>query len=88
MSSTSASCNVGNFGEFPLSISADLAFMDSPAKRVEIDACQRTGSPVRHAHVLPTPWNLIDGSSASWSLPEDFVWYGSEGVLSQWLPFV
>jgi hypothetical protein len=21
-------------------------------------------------------------------LPEEFVWYGSEGVLSQWLPFL
>lgn len=66
----------------------DLAFMDSPAKRVEIEACEITNNPVRHAHVLPTPWNLLDGSAASWSLPEEFVWYGSEGVLSQWLPFL
>ena len=69
-------------------VPTDLAFMDSPAKRIEIQSCRLTDSPVRHAHVLPTPWNLIDGSSASWTLPEEFVWYGSEGVLSQWLPYI
>ncbi|KAL7516011.1 hypothetical protein ACHAWX_001074, partial [Stephanocyclus meneghinianus] len=69
-------------------VPTDLAFMESPARKVEIQECQKTKSPVRHAHVLPTPWNLVDGSAASWSLPEEFVWYGSEGVLSQWLPYV
>lgn len=66
----------------------ELAYMDAPARKVEIKSCKVTGGAVRHAHVLPTPWNLLDGSAASWSLPEEFVWYGSEGVLSQWLPFV
>mmetsp|Transcript_26905 Transcript_26905/g.41207 ORF Transcript_26905/g.41207 Transcript_26905/m.41207 type:complete len:356 (+) Transcript_26905:118-1185(+) len=61
-----------------------LAFMDG-ARRVEIEKCGKTGTAVRHAHVLPTPWNLIDGSAASISLPtEDFAWYGSDGVIGQW----
>ena len=63
----------------------DLAFMESPARSVEIDKCTETGYAVRHAHVLPTPWNLIDGSAPSISLPDDIVWYGSPGVLGQWL---
>jgi hypothetical protein len=66
----------------------DLAFMESPARRVEIDQCSETGNAVRHAHVLPTPWNLIDGSAPSWSLPEDIVWYGSPGVLGQWIQYI
>ncbi|KAL7542547.1 hypothetical protein ACHAXR_011893 [Thalassiosira sp. AJA248-18] len=65
-----------------------LAFMESPARRVEIEKCLETGNAVRHAHVLPTPWNLIDGSAASLSLPENIVWYGSRGVLGQWLPYI
>lgn len=65
-----------------------LAFMESPARSVEIEKCLETGSAVRHAHVLPTPWNLIDGSAPSISLSEDFVWYGSPGVLSQWLKYI
>jgi hypothetical protein len=69
-------------------VPTELAFMEHPAKRVEIEACAFTKSKVRHAHVVPTPWNLLDGSAKSWSLPEEFVWYGSEGVLSQWLPFL
>jgi len=61
-----------------------LAFMDG-ARKIEIEKCSMTGTAVRHAHVLPTPWNLIDGSAASISLPtEDFAWYGSEGVIGQW----
>jgi hypothetical protein len=66
----------------------NLAFMESPARSVEITKCSETGSAVRHAHVLPTPWNLIDGSAPSWSLPEDIVWYGSPGVLGQWIQYI
>lgn len=69
-------------------VPTELAFMESPARRVEIEKCLETGSPVRHAHVLPTPWNLWDGSAASLSLPEDIVWYGSPGVLGQWLKYI
>jgi len=65
-----------------------LAFMESPARRVEIEKCLETGNAVRHAHVLPTPWNLIDGSAPSLSLSDDFVWYGSPGVLGQWLRYI
>jgi pimeloyl-ACP methyl ester carboxylesterase len=69
-------------------VPTELAFMESPARRVEIDKCSESGNAVRHAHVLPTPWNLIDGSAASIKLPEDIVWYGSPGVLSQWLQYI
>jgi hypothetical protein len=62
--------------------------MESPARRVEVEKCLETGNAVRHAHVLPTPWNLIDGEAASLSLPDDIVWYGSPGVLSQWLKYI
>lgn len=69
-------------------VPTELAFMEPPARSVEIEKCIETGSAVRHAHVLPTPWNLIDGSAPSLSLPEDIVWYGSPGVLSQWLEYI
>ena len=69
-------------------VPTDLAFMEAPARSVEIEQCSETGDAVRHAHVLPTPWNLIDGSAPSISLPEDIVWYGSPGVLGQWLTYV
>ena len=70
-------------------VPASLAFMEEPAERIEVRECGiGNNGPVRHAHVLPTPWNLMDGHAESWSLGEEFVWYGSEGVLSQWLPFV
>jgi len=66
----------------------DLAFMEPPAKRVVVEECSITGAPVRHAHVVPTPWNLIDGFAPSWKLPEDFVSYVSEGVLPQWSKYI
>lgn len=69
-------------------VPTDLAFMAEPARVVEVQECSITGVPVRHAHVLPTPWNLLDGSSPSIPLPEDFVWYGSDGVLPKWSSFV
>lgn len=69
-------------------VPTELAFMESPARRVEIEKCSLSGYAVRHAHVLPTPWNLLDGSAASIKLPEDIMWYGSTGVLSQWLKYI
>jgi pimeloyl-ACP methyl ester carboxylesterase len=69
-------------------VPTELAFMESPARRVEIEKCSMSGEAVRHAHVLPTPWNVFDGSAASIKLPEDIIWYGSPGVLSQWLKYV
>ena len=63
----------------------DLAFLDDNfSRRVVVESCSITGGKVRHAHVLPTPWNLIDGYAASISLPEDFLWYGSEGIIDDW----
>jgi hypothetical protein len=69
-------------------VPTELAFMEHPARNVVIDACSDTGKSVRHAHVLPTPWNLIDGYAPSWKLPEDILWYGSPGVLGQWLSYI
>lgn len=69
-------------------VPTDLAFMAKPAIRIEINECEITKVPVRHAHVLPTPWNLMDGSSPSIPLPGDFAWYGSDGVLPKWSSFV
>lgn len=69
-------------------VPTDLAFMEHPARRVVIDGCAITGEAVRHAHVLPTPWNLIDGSAPSWSLPRGIIWYGSPGVLGQWIKYI
>ena len=62
----------------------ELAFMDEPARRVEVSECEITGNPVRHSHVVPTPWNLWNGYAPSIVLPDDFCSYISPGVLSQW----
>lgn len=69
-------------------VPSELAYMEEPARRVEVERCDETGGAVRHAHVLPTPWNLVDGSAPSIGLPEDVVWYGSPGVLGQWLDYI
>jgi hypothetical protein len=66
----------------------ELAFMESPARRVQIEKCDLTGAPVRHSHVLPTPWNLWDGYAPSIKLPDDFASYVSDGVLSQWAKYI
>ena len=66
----------------------DLAFMGEPSRRVIVDRCSVSNAPVRHSHVLPTPWNLWDGYAPSINLPEDYVSYVSEGVLCQWAPYI
>ncbi len=66
-------------------IPTELAFMDKPAKKIEVENCAITGNPIRHAHVLPTPWNLWNGYAPSINLPEDYIWYGSEGVIDEWI---
>lgn len=68
-------------------VPVDLAFMDAPARRIEIEKCN-AGSKVRHAHVFPTPWNLWDGYAASLPLPDDFTWYGSDSVIESWSSYV
>ncbi len=66
-------------------VPTELAFMESPARKIEVENCSITGNPVKHAHVLPTPWNLWDGYAPSIRLPDDFMWYGSEGVIDEWI---
>lgn len=65
----------------------EIAFMEEPANRIEIKECE-LGTKVRHAHVLPTPWNLYDGYAPSLALPEDFTWYGSDSVINMWSEYV
>lgn len=67
-------------------IPTELAFLPPPARSVQLDTCPGTGDLVRHAHVLPTPWNLWDGSAPSIPLP--FTWYGSESVIGEWAKYV
>jgi hypothetical protein len=67
-------------------VPTELAFMDAPSRRIELEACPKTGDKIRHAPVFPTPWNLINGSAPS--IPLNFTWYGSEGVIGQWAQYV
>jgi hypothetical protein len=64
----------------------DLAFMGEPARRVIIEKCSLTNERVRHSHVLPTPWSLLDGYSPSIRL--QFPSYVSEGVLPLWAKYI
>lgn len=78
----------GKLGKGDGIVPTSLAFMESPARRVEVESCDVSGALVRHAHVLPTPWKLLDGSSPSIPLPKDFAWYGSEGVVTKWAQYI
>jgi hypothetical protein len=70
-------------------VPVDLAFMASPARRVIVNTCQISKQPVRHAHILPIPWNLWDGYAPSIKLSEEtYPSYTSPGVLSQWAQFI
>ena len=76
-------------GIVPLELALGL---DAPAGRVELNACSVTQQPIRHAHVLPTPWNLLDGSAASIplstagnALPS---YVSSAGVVHQWANYI
>jgi PGAP1-like protein len=42
----------------------DIAFMESPARRLELSSCPQTARPIRHSHVIPTPWKLWDKNDA------------------------
>jgi hypothetical protein len=67
----------------------DLAFMDPPSRRVIVDECSKSGQVVRHSHVVPTPWNLLNGYTPSIKLPDDsFPSYISEGVITQWAQYI
>lgn len=66
----------------------DLAFLDEPARRVVIEQCPLTNEKVRHSHVVPTPWNLVDGYAPSIRLPTSFPSYTSDGVVSMWAKYI
>ena len=66
-------------------VPSSLSFLEFPAHRVLLEKCLKTGEAIRHSHVVPTPWNLLDGTSPSIKLPEDeFPSYVSSGVVEQW----
>jgi hypothetical protein len=67
----------------------DLAFMEEPARRVVLPECPTTGRPIRHIHVLPTPWNLWDPSAKSISLNDaDATSYVSPDIVAEWSQFI
>lgn len=66
-------------------VPTELALMDLPARQIVLD---NKSLAVRHAHVLPTPWNLLDGAAPSLPLPKDFLWYGSEEVVEEWMGYI
>jgi hypothetical protein len=62
---------------------------DSCVQRINIQQCLLTGKSVQHAHVIPTPWNIMNGYAPSYKLLEESnVWYGSPGVLGQWIEYI
>jgi hypothetical protein len=77
----STSSNIGD-GIVPY----DIAFLNEPAQRVVIEQCQMTKEPVRHSHVIPTPWNLWNGYQSSISVPVPS--YVTEGVVTQWIQYI
>jgi hypothetical protein len=66
----------------------ELGLMEEPANRVVVETAGDTDSPIWHAHVLPTPWSLLNPSAASLKLPQDVLWYGSRDVLREWAPYI
>ena len=65
----------------------------SRVRRINIRQCSLTGKSVQHAHVIPTPWNLVNGYAPSYKLSQDDdsssnIWYGSPGVLRQWIEYI
>lgn len=70
-------------------VPTDLAFLDPPAERVILETCSLTNKPIRHAHVIPTPWNLLRGYAPSIMLKEDdFPSYVTRGVVEQWARYI
>lgn len=67
----------------------DLAFMEEPARKVVLSECPKTGRPIRHIHVLPTPWNLWDPSAKSIELEDaDATSYVSPDIVAEWSQFI
>jgi hypothetical protein len=77
--------NIAGDGIVPIQV----AFLDSPARQVLLDTCPRTNQAVRHAHVIPTPWNLWDGTAPSIALDEDeYPSYVSQSIVGQWARYI
>jgi PGAP1-like protein len=67
----------------------DLAFLEPPARRVVLTKCALTNYPIRHAHVIPTPWNLWNGAAPSIGLDAETIpSYVSPGVVPQWASYI
>mmetsp|Transcript_6550 Transcript_6550/g.13508 ORF Transcript_6550/g.13508 Transcript_6550/m.13508 type:complete len:383 (-) Transcript_6550:1550-2698(-) len=67
----------------------DLAFMEEPAQKIVLPECPATGRPIRHIHVLPTPWNLWDASAGSIRLDDaDATSYVSPDIVAQWAQYI
>jgi len=70
-------------------IPLDLAFMEKPARKVIMPECPVTGRPIRHIHVLPTPWNLWNPSAKSIPLNDaGATSYVSPDIVAQWSQFI
>jgi hypothetical protein len=76
--------NIKGDGITPLS----LGLMEEPANRIVVETNDNEASPIWHAHVLPTPWNVLDPIGPSYELPEDSLWYGSREILPTWAPYI
>lgn len=60
-------------------------------QRINIQQCLQTGKSVQHANVIPTPWNIVNGYAPSYKLSSENgnnIWYGSPGVLGQWIEYI
>jgi len=67
----------------------DLAFMEEPARKVVLPECPQSGRPIRHSHVLPTPWNLWNASEKSIRLDDtEATSYVAPEIVSQWSQFI
>mmetsp|Transcript_22972 Transcript_22972/g.63723 ORF Transcript_22972/g.63723 Transcript_22972/m.63723 type:complete len:374 (-) Transcript_22972:2341-3462(-) len=67
----------------------ELAFMEEPARKVVLPECPTTGRPIRHSHVLPTPWNLWDASAKSIVLDDtEATSYTAPEIVEQWARFI
>ena len=64
----------------------ELATLGAPARTVVLDQCPATMQDIRHAHVLPTPWNLWQGGAPSVVLP--VASYFSPEVVPLWTPYI
>lgn len=57
-----------------------------PDPRVRVVQVTAPNAPVRHSHVLPTPWNLWNGAQPSIPLPGSS--YVTKDIVEQWAPYL